>query len=605
MATPEQKRRKIESENRGFHSEWTKNFFFVEHCGKPLCLLCETSLAVFKEYNVKRHYDSHHKDTYHNMPAELRELKIAELKRKLGQQKTLGFFTSRSASNEAAVSASYKVALLIAERCKPFQDAEFVKDCMLECAKTVCPKQEQKFKDISLSRKTVTSRISEMSTESKSQLTNASTSFRYFSIALDESTDASDTAQLLLYVRGVSDDFVVTEELLKLCPMKSTTKGRDVAAEVIAAIDDLDLPWDRLVGITTDGAPAMKGKREGAATLVSQHASETGNNDDVMKYHCIIHQEVLCSKTIGFNDVMKSVVSDVNFIRARALNHRQFKTFLEEVDAAYGDICFYTEVRWLSKGKVLKHVLALNTEICQFMEDNGRETQLGDDHFLCDVAFLADITRHLNELNVALQGKNRKISDLYSSVKAFKSKLRLFLRHIGANNFAHFPHLKQREDDGVAIDTQPYVDALVRLTDEFNTRFEDFSAYVKDFANFVNPFNADVEESQEILQMELIDLQSSVDYNSLFKQTPNVVDFYKVLPENAFPELRKFAQKLLSLFGSTYICEQTFSLMKLTKSKSRTRLTDDHLEACLRLATTSLYPDIAKLVANHQCQTSH
>ena len=120
-----------------------------------------------------------------------------------------------------------------------------------------------------------------------------------------------------------------------------------------------------------------------------------------------------------------------------------------------------------------------------------------------------------------------------------------------------------------------------------------------------NPFNADVEESQEILQMKPIDLQSSDDYNSLFKQTPNVVDFYKVLPENAFPELRKFAGKLLSLFASTYICEQTFSLMKLTKSKSRTRLTDEHLEACLRLATTSVSPDIAKLVANHQCQTSH
>ena len=98
--------------------------------------------------------------------------------------------------------------------------------------------------------------------------------------------------------------------------------------------------------------------------------------------------------------------------------------------------------------------------------------------------------------------------------------------------------------------------------------------------------------------MEHIDLQSSVDYNSLFKQTPNVVDFYKVLPENDFPELKKFARKLLSLFASTYICEQTFSLMKLTKSKSRIGLTDEHLEVCLQLGTTSLSPDIANLVAS-------
>ena len=215
MATSQSKRRKVESENRSFNESWTTDYFFVEHNGKPHCLLCGTIVAVFKEYNMKRLYYTHHKDTYKDMAPEIRNMKITELKKKLGQQKTLGFFAS--ASNAAAVSASYRVhvAHLIAKRCKPFQDGEF-KECVLECAKSVCPKQEHQFKEISLSRKTVTSRITEMSSESRSQLTTCTQSFCNYSIALDESTDASDTAQLLVFVRGVTDDFVVSEELIQL-----------------------------------------------------------------------------------------------------------------------------------------------------------------------------------------------------------------------------------------------------------------------------------------------------------------------------------------------------------------------------------------------------
>jgi hypothetical protein len=48
-----------------------------------------------------------------------------------------------------------------------------------------------------------------------------------FSIALDDSTDsnASDTAQLAIFIRGVDADYKITEELLALRPSKGTTTG--------------------------------------------------------------------------------------------------------------------------------------------------------------------------------------------------------------------------------------------------------------------------------------------------------------------------------------------------------------------------------------------
>ena len=53
------------------------------------------------------------------------------------------------------------------------------------------------------------------------------------------------------------------------------------------------------------------------------------------------------------NNVMYVVVNTVNFIQSRALNHRQFKEFLIEIDAEYGDVTYYSEVRWLSRGNYL------------------------------------------------------------------------------------------------------------------------------------------------------------------------------------------------------------------------------------------------------------
>jgi hypothetical protein len=49
-----------------------------------------------------------------------------------------------------------------------------------------------------------------------------------------------------------------------------------------------------------------------------------------------------------------------------SLNHREFVAFLEEVENEYGEIIYHTNVRWLSRGYVLKRFL-LN-EIKLFME---------------------------------------------------------------------------------------------------------------------------------------------------------------------------------------------------------------------------------------------
>lgn len=121
------------------------------------------------------------------------------------------------------------------------------------------------------------------------------------------------------------------------------------------------------------------------------------------KYYLL--QEPLCTKTLDFGHV-------INLIRGgnRALNHRTFTAFLNEGSIAYGDLLMHTDIRWMNRGKCLERFFALRNEIPLFLEDNIKlDTfayccKLCNPEFICDMAFLTDMTMHLNNLNIHLQG---------------------------------------------------------------------------------------------------------------------------------------------------------------------------------------------------------
>ena len=143
----------------------------------------------------------------------------------------------------------------------------------------------------------------------------------------------------------------VTEELLDLQNLKSQTRGIDLFSAVSTTVNDMKISWNKMSGSITDGAPYMTGERSGLATFISNKVSEEGGKS--VKLCCIIHQQVLCAKHLQYEHIMKPVVKAINYIRSRALCHRQFQQFLEEIDAEYGDVVYYTDVRWLSRGSAL------------------------------------------------------------------------------------------------------------------------------------------------------------------------------------------------------------------------------------------------------------
>ena len=52
--------------------------------------------------------------------------------------------------------------------------------------------------------------------------------------------------------------------------------------------------------------------------------------------------------------------------------------------------------------------------------------------------------------------------------------------------------------------------------------------------------------------------------------------------------------------GSTYICEQVFSILNLNKNKLRKKITDDHLWDTIRIATTKVIPNLHSIIQRKQ-----
>ena len=106
----------------------------------------------------------------------------------------------------------------------------------------------------------------------------------------------------------------------------------------------------KFYGVTTDGTPSRKGRINGFTT---KFLAAVGSRNIVVS-HCIIHQENLCTKILDFAEVMRNVLQSLNYIRARGLNHRPFKAFLDVLDSEYPNVKYFSVVRWLSRAATLK-----------------------------------------------------------------------------------------------------------------------------------------------------------------------------------------------------------------------------------------------------------
>ncbi|KAL4702330.1 hypothetical protein ACJJTC_006936 [Scirpophaga incertulas] len=268
----------------------------------------------------------------------------------------------------------------------------------------------------------------------------------------------------------VFDDFSTKEELLGMISLKGKTRGLDIFTEFKAYICQIKLCLYKLVSMTTDGAPAMTGIHNGFIALC--HKDE--DFPDFISYHCIIHQQVLASKRLNTKHVMDISFKIVNSIKGKSLQRRLFKQQLGEKEP---ELAMHTDVRWLSRGKFLQRFRDLLDEIIKFLDERGDDyQQLRDLDWQCDLAFLADFTGKLSTLNLSLQGKNKTLTEMISSIAAFQCQTESMIVDIEKKKFEQFVNIKDHMEKHPTYNfiSKKYTSEIKAVVADFEVRFGDF-----------------------------------------------------------------------------------------------------------------------------------
>uniref|UniRef100_K7GH28 Uncharacterized protein n=1 Tax=Pelodiscus sinensis TaxID=13735 RepID=K7GH28_PELSI len=495
-------------------------------------------------------------------------------------------------SNENFVLASYEVSKLIAETGYLHTVGErLILPALNIITFRIRRSKGNQLGSRSLSNNTVKRRIKEMEKNIEETLIHRIQNSQFFALQVDESTDTADAANLMCFVK-YDYESSIQEDLLFYKPLPTRT----MAGEMFKLINDFiiqsDIDWKKCVGLSSDGARAMAGSRTRLVTVAP----------DCVWVHSSIHREALAVKTKPsiLSSTLQECVKFINYIK-RPLNSRIFTALCNELGREHEHLLLHCEVRWPSKGNILKRLFEMKDEVLLFLE---RHPPLAKDviftfkdrfrefDWLTTVA--CDIFC-LNNLSLNLQGTKINIFKVHEKVEATIKKLRLWAQRVNKRNFKSFCTVTELQEkyaetnisDAISAAIQEHLMGLTSSLNEYFPPIDTSKMWIK------NPFTVHT-ENEEILQLSASEVDSLIELSCDSALKENFDKLYLIYfwlsCRNEYSHLSEKAVKFLMLFV-THKCETSFSSLVFFKNKYINRL---NVEPDLRMKL-SFAPDIKLL----------
>ena len=155
-----------------------------------------------------------------------RKMKVEELTKAIRSQQAS--LQKHVVKTEICTKVSYLIAEKLAKKGKPLVDGELIKECIVIAFNEYCPDKVNLVKETCLSHQTIGTRIDGLGDNIEGTLKDKLSACVLYSLALDESTNQSDTAQLVIFIIGIDENFNIIEQMLDLCHIKGTTTDKDI-----------------------------------------------------------------------------------------------------------------------------------------------------------------------------------------------------------------------------------------------------------------------------------------------------------------------------------------------------------------------------------------
>jgi hypothetical protein len=113
---------------------------------------------------------------------------------------------------------------------------------------------------------------------------------------------------------------------------------------------------------------------------------------------------------------------------------------------------------------------------------------------------LCDISHHVNDLNIKLQGQHKLIFYMSVAARAFEMKLKLFRKQLENVNLCHFffcDLLYEYVSASVPFQNARAVEMINSLAENFKMRFSDIRSHVKNIRIFEHAFSFEVGDVPE------------------------------------------------------------------------------------------------------------
>ena len=159
-------------------------------------------------------------------------------------------------------------------------------------------KEVNKIKQIPFSDITVAQRYAVISADIKEQSIQKILKASSFGIQLDETTDITSEAQLMVLCRfpDIENNRKV-EHYLFCQPVGVRATADTIFQKLNEFFKKEKLHWSKCKSLTIDGAAAMQGSQKGVVKRIKQLSPEYAG------IHCILHREALVMKKLKLNAV--------------------------------------------------------------------------------------------------------------------------------------------------------------------------------------------------------------------------------------------------------------------------------------------------------------